>query len=141
MSEYDDPLIQPCPLKNFIFHRSICQSSAPPCVALTALTSAQKMTARWSCWPQTPAARVLKQGNTITIATVAVAALKFLLSPRIPFPPYRASACALEPKKASHIAARPALLLRRSDWSPLAPCRHPRLAPSVPAALCLQAVG
>lgn len=121
-------------------NRSIFQSTAPPRIAPTAQTPAQKMTALWFCWPQTPAARAPKLENT-TIAIVAAAAQLFLLSPPNPCPPCRASASVLAPKNARLAAAPLALLLRRSDWSPPSPWCPPPSARSVPAAPCLQVAG
>lgn len=121
-------------------NRSRFQSTAPLHMAPTTQTSAQKMTALWFCWLQTPAARALKLANT-TIATVVAAAPLSLLFPPTPSPPCRASASVLAPKKARLAAAHPALLLRRSDWSPQTLCSLPPSARSVHAALCLQAVG
>lgn len=133
-------LMQLSSLESSALTRSRFQSTAPQRVALTAQTSAQKMTALWFCWLQTRAARALKLANT-TIGTVVAAAPLSLLFPPIPSPPCRASASALAPKKARVAAAHPALLLRRSDWSPPTLCSLPPSAHSAPAALCLQAVG
>lgn len=127
-------------LESSTLNRSRFQSTAPPHVAPTAQTSAQKTTALWFCWLQTPAARALKTANT-TIATVVAAALLFLLFPPTPSLPCRASASVLAPKRARLAAAHPALLLRRSDWFLRTLFSLPSSARSVPAALCLQVVG
>lgn len=117
--------------------RSRFQSTAPQRVALTAQTSAQKMTALWSCWLQTHAAQAPKLANT-TIATIVAAVPPSPPFPPIPCPPCRASASVLDPKKPRLAAAHPALQLRRSDWSHQRLWGLPVSAPVVP---CLREAG